>query len=491
MESVRTTEHTKIAPSIHPKKDSLKLERMQLPKFNGSLRDYIRFKDDFTKFVIPEVEAEKAAYVLKSCLDPEPYKYVKNIENSIDKVWERLDERYGQPSRLAEQIVNEIKRYKVLNDNNDKGLVEFIEAIEGNYTDLKLVGMEDEISSLSMVSLIEEKLPSAVKRKWAEEISKDDSKVDKRKPFPSLLNFLKQQRRIIEYVSADLRTQGYVTKHNNTSNNDHDSLQKGCWIHKSNGHYIASCSQYLNKSDTERIAFLKENQAYWICLTPGHRCTDCPKRSKCSVENCNKYHSETLHNACVDGLIFKTDAYDCNTGHNHVAFQIMSIPTLVTESSVNVFWDGGSNCSLITFQKAEELKLIGKPMKLRIRKIGEEANESEIIDSISYTLYLVTKDDKSIPFKVYGIESISNNIKPIDKGNIKHLFPNTDLHDVRMIKGEIDVLIGLEYAGLHPQIIASNNNLIISANVFGKCISGIHPLVKRTHPFVHNITINF
>ena len=60
MESVRTTEHTKIAPSIHPKKDSLKLERMQLPKFNGSLRDYIRFKDDFTKFVIPEVEATEA-----------------------------------------------------------------------------------------------------------------------------------------------------------------------------------------------------------------------------------------------------------------------------------------------------------------------------------------------------------------------------------------------------------------------------------------------
>ena len=66
--------------------------------------------------------------------------------------------------------------------------------------------MESEFSSLSMVSIIKEKLPNTIKRKWAEEISKDDSHVDNRNPFPSLLKFLKQRRRIIEYVFADLKT---------------------------------------------------------------------------------------------------------------------------------------------------------------------------------------------------------------------------------------------------------------------------------------------
>ena len=100
----------------------------------------------------------------------------------------------GQPSKIAELIVNEIKRQRDL-DDNDKGLIEFIETLEGDYLDMQLVGMESEIFSLSMVSIIEEKLPNTIKHKWAEERSKDDSHVDKRNPFPSLLKFLKQQRR--------------------------------------------------------------------------------------------------------------------------------------------------------------------------------------------------------------------------------------------------------------------------------------------------------
>ena len=102
----------------------------------GELRDYIRFKEDFIEFVIPEIEASKAAFVLKSCLESEPYKYVKNIDNSINKVWDHLDERYGQPSKIAELIVNEIKRQRDLDDNDDKGLMEFIEALEGEYLDM-------------------------------------------------------------------------------------------------------------------------------------------------------------------------------------------------------------------------------------------------------------------------------------------------------------------------------------------------------------------
>ena len=52
--------------------------------------------------------------------------------------------------------MNKIKRQRDLDDNDDKGLMEFIETLEGDYLDMQLVGMESEISSLSMVSIIEE-----------------------------------------------------------------------------------------------------------------------------------------------------------------------------------------------------------------------------------------------------------------------------------------------------------------------------------------------
>ena len=168
----------------------------------------------------------------------------------------------------------------------------------------------------------------------------------------------------------------------------------------------------------------------------------------------------------------------------------MAIDTLMEGVSVNVFWDGGSNCSLMTFRKARELKLVGKPTKLRIQKVGEEVDESEIVESMCYSLFLLTKNGKAISFKVYGIENISSGMKKVDTQNIKQLFPNTNLDDIPAVEGEIDVLIGLEYAVYHPQIIHSNDNLIVSGNVFGKCISGTHSLVKCGKGDVHRVTIN-
>ena len=47
----------------------LRLEKMKMPFFNGDMRDYSRFKSDFTRQVVPEVQNEYAvAYDLKSCL---------------------------------------------------------------------------------------------------------------------------------------------------------------------------------------------------------------------------------------------------------------------------------------------------------------------------------------------------------------------------------------------------------------------------------------
>ena len=154
---------------------ALKLERMKLPTFDGDLKKYARFKDDFNKYVLPEVEGTQVAYVLRSCLGEEPLRFVRNVDDSIDSMWERLAERFGQPSVLTEMIMNELKRHKVLSNTDEKSLVEFIDIIESSHRDLTLVGMEKEVSNLSTVSLIEEKLPPLIRRKWAEEISKDNS----------------------------------------------------------------------------------------------------------------------------------------------------------------------------------------------------------------------------------------------------------------------------------------------------------------------------
>ena len=72
------------------------MEKMKLPSFSGQIREYPRFKTDFKKFVEPSIKDESAAYVLKQCLTDEALETVKNVDDDIAKMWERLEDRYGR-----------------------------------------------------------------------------------------------------------------------------------------------------------------------------------------------------------------------------------------------------------------------------------------------------------------------------------------------------------------------------------------------------------
>ena len=82
--------------------------------------------------------------------------------------------------------------------------------------------------------------------------------------------------------------------------------------------------------------------------------------------------------------------------------------------------------------------------------------------------------------KVYGIDKITNDIAEVELKPIIKQFKNVDLHDVRRPSGEVDVLIGYDYAGWHPTPEQVNEHLIILSNLFGsgRCPSMIENTKK-------------
>lgn len=141
---------------------------------------------------MPHLQSDDASYVLRSCLGSDPATTVESIDDDISEMWKRLDEKYGDPTRI-------------IREGEEKRFVEFVEIVEDGYRDLKSLGLESEITTTSSVSIIEKKLPADIRRKWAEIVCADNSTVDKTKKFPSLLKFLRSQRGAIEYGTASLR----------------------------------------------------------------------------------------------------------------------------------------------------------------------------------------------------------------------------------------------------------------------------------------------
>ena len=179
-----------------------------------------------------------------------------------------------------------------------------VEEVEHCFLDLKKVGLEKEMNSASMVSYIERVLPAMQKREW---VIYSDIHKDSKDLFMLLMDFLLREKRVLEYMSADIRlsksnvkgacnsTAGQVNAENETGvslainqltqnqaeiretlaglslaiasfnrgerSNDSKAVNitsPRCWVHESNGHTTAECFEFQKMSATYRVEFRKK-----------------------------------------------------------------------------------------------------------------------------------------------------------------------------------------------------------------------------------------
>ena len=62
--------------------------------------------------------------------------------------------------------------------------------------------VKHELLNTTVIILLEEKLPKNIRRDWSKRVNENDNKTDDMNRFLAFLNFLLEQKRIIEYESA-------------------------------------------------------------------------------------------------------------------------------------------------------------------------------------------------------------------------------------------------------------------------------------------------
>ena len=114
-----------------------------MPRFDGDLREYPRFRKDFEIQVMPSFTNNTAPYTLRSCLGKEPMVVEKGVDDDIAETWKRLDEKYGDPAKLANAIIDSVQRVKPIRAGDVKQFIEFVEIVEWGYRDLVRIGLEN------------------------------------------------------------------------------------------------------------------------------------------------------------------------------------------------------------------------------------------------------------------------------------------------------------------------------------------------------------
>ena len=220
------------------------MEQMPLPRFYGEPRYYHRFIRDFNELVRPNLEEREAAFTFRQCLGKEVETVLGSGDYNLDEMITRLDGKYGDLSKMIDSVIGEIQRYRKIDYDDYKRLIEFVNILERAFHDLKSVKMEQEINNSNVVSIIERKLPKNVALNRYRQIHSSESKVEITNKFPFLLEFLKNERNAIEYGMAELRISSekrYCSIHHTDKNN-----QLSCLLHTSEAHTTSDCRLYRN-----------------------------------------------------------------------------------------------------------------------------------------------------------------------------------------------------------------------------------------------------
>ena len=197
-----------------------------------------------------------------------------------------MDDRYGRSSKIVDAIMYEIKQLKAVSEGDGSKFIHLVNTIEKCYLDLSRISMQSEICNSTIVSLIEERLPTTIKSMWCLEVSDKTTKINDGNKFPEMLEFMLKHKRAIEYGSNDLRTGSKVhfglhlsqtasaieesktpTTDSKVEQQDNsNSIKHWCWLHSSSQHDIFDCRTFKDMTPQSRMDMAYEYRACWGCL---------------------------------------------------------------------------------------------------------------------------------------------------------------------------------------------------------------------------------
>ena len=179
-----------------------------------------------------------------SHLDKEAIRRIARLENDYTGAMKRLEEYYGDQSKVIRDCMDEVNGFSKVGANDYKNLVLLKSCIEVNYARLKSCDLENEISNTQTMRAIESKLPPLEQREWTEylqELPRDRQ----RKSFPEFLQWLEKKGNVWSAMEA----KGLSKPRGSSSSKSHTMYSGGgeyrfrgqCHFCNEEGHKKAEC----------------------------------------------------------------------------------------------------------------------------------------------------------------------------------------------------------------------------------------------------------
>ena len=253
------------------------------------------------------------------------------------------------------------------------------------------------------------------------------------------------------------------------------TINKWCSLHKTKTHDLLECLNFKAMNSNAKSEFVRSNRLCYSCLCSGHTSNYCFKRKPCNVGDlsgtyCGKSHHPLIHDAFSSNLPANAPQSRPVTHLNFSDSLLLPIGIVHCNSHpICTLYDSGATLSIVTHEMAKKLQLPGRDVELTIIKVG---NVVETIKSKIYTMTLVDYYGYKWPINVCGMESITSDSVEVDIKRIAEIL-EVDINSIQRPTGQIDLLVGIDYCSLLPNVVKSKDNLQLLHNSFGFCVRGV------------------
>ncbi|XP_045462033.1 uncharacterized protein LOC123672092 [Harmonia axyridis] len=474
----------------------VKLPTIKLPTFNGSIENWLEFKDAFIALVQDNdnlADIQKF-YYLKSSLEHEPAQLISSVQvcaSNYPVAWSLLTDRYENKKLIINNYIKALFDVKPVIKENSAGLRNVYDEINKNLKALETLGQPVNHWDSLIIYILSSKFDSVTKREWESFKHNGD--------LPTMVDmqtFLKTKCELLERLNNSSDNSSPFNKYDsktgfNNANKSKPFLikQKGSTLTSSvrfscyycnQGHAIYNCDSFKSLSLEDRISAVTKAKLCHNCLSSKHITNECQKSNcrKCKGKHNTLLHKESLKSQVSTSTVSQDSTSETaiapsvlaaasnnpsfsetkenrtvlvgqtNEGEERAQCLLSTAVILVADAngckhSVRALLDAGSQTNFITSDLCKRLNLNTQPIKFAISGVGEAM--SEIHSKVQVSIFSrLNNYNESISCLI--IPKITQNL-PIVSFDIDTLQVPTDINlaDPNLNRrGKIEMLIGCE-----------------------------------------------
>ncbi|OXA36889.1 Xin actin-binding repeat-containing protein 1 [Folsomia candida] len=277
-----------------------------LPFFSGRPEEWPSFISTFKRTTTScgFTDAENVERIRK-CLKGDAAKSVERLlvsPESLPKVLQILEEKYGQPEVIVRSMVAKAKLVPSVKEEKPQTMIDFGTTILNLVATIKNLGELEHLNPVLLQELVE-KLPSHFRISWEESVValthkstlEDFSEwVEGRvkiacRMCPLRPDENKKEEKKSHANSAKEKEEGLCTTAGLFSAQDKKSP---CVFCKKNIHMSRDCYRAEKMTWDEKSKVLREGHLCFRCFTPGHRKDSCKVKIKCAI--CSGPHVKSM-----------------------------------------------------------------------------------------------------------------------------------------------------------------------------------------------------